>query len=142
MPYHRTLREDVDHAREILAKGKAAHDEVAYLSEELRAAALPYGAIYGKDVYAAYQLLQSFVEVIEAVDVKVCEVAMRARQRGRELDLSGIPAGLPDEQGPTTRPDYLGIDRGECYCRTCGHAASNHDSVGSCGECLRTECWS
>jgi hypothetical protein len=65
MPYYDTIDEDLARAREILAKGKPAHDEVAYLPEPLRAAALTSGTIYGADVYASYKLLESFVAEIE-----------------------------------------------------------------------------
>lgn len=107
MPYYPTLAEDVARAKEILAKGKADalppnvkrcrhckqlttgtigkppcdHDIYPEVS----------GTIYGADIYAAYRLLQSFVEAIEAVDPKVCEVALRcerlaARQVGPDVD--------------------------------------------------------
>lgn len=161
MSYYPTLREDVARAREILREGKAhapgcpaiaddESDEVLADYQHCVCSGVAGGTIFGKDIYAAYKLLESFVEVIETMDVKVCELALRARKRGQELpreqpllDLSGIPAGLPDEDGPTTRPDYLGILRGEgeCVCRTegCGHTARLH--VGGICQACGCEGW-
>jgi hypothetical protein len=78
MSYYPTLDEDLARAKEILAKGKAAHDEVAYLQESVKAAALPGGAIYGADTYAAYKLLESFVAEIERLQREVRE--LKAKQ--------------------------------------------------------------
>jgi hypothetical protein len=79
--YYPTLAEDVARAKAILAEGLPRLDEVADLPEELRALALNQGTIYGKDTYAAYKLLESFVAAIEAVGPKVCELALRHDQR-------------------------------------------------------------
>jgi hypothetical protein len=73
MTYYPTLEEDLARAKEILAKGKPAHDEVAYLAESVKAAALPGGAIYGGDNYAAYKLLESFVAEIERLRVEIAK---------------------------------------------------------------------
>ena len=129
-PYYPTLARDVARAKEILAEGKAhepgcpaiADDESddEHLDDAGRCACLAAtgGTIYGKDTYAAYKLLESFVEAIEAVGPTVCELAMRH-----------------------DRPDLLD---GECVCRTrgCGHPAKAHDSAGNCSICFKTECWS
>lgn len=50
MTYYETLDEDLNRARELLAKGKAPEGTG--------------GTIYGADVYAAYRLLESFVDAI------------------------------------------------------------------------------
>jgi hypothetical protein len=66
MSYYDTIDDDVKRAKEILERGKPAHDEVAYLAEPMRVAALGNGgAIHGADIYAAYKLLESFVAEIE-----------------------------------------------------------------------------
>lgn len=65
MTYYPTLDEDLARARNILAKGKPTHDEVAHLPEPMRTYALTGGTIYGADSHAAYKLLESFVAAIE-----------------------------------------------------------------------------
>ena len=73
MTYYPTIDEDLARAREILDKGKPAHDEVAYLPEPMRAAALEGGTIYGGDIYVAYKLLESFVAEIDRLRRKDLE---------------------------------------------------------------------
>lgn len=71
MTYYPTIEEDVARAKEILAEGRSALEQVldsvvlpdGVTREQLLK--LQGGTIYGKDIYAAYQLLQSFVEFIE-----------------------------------------------------------------------------
>lgn len=58
-PYYPTIDEDLARAKEILARGS-----VHYAEQDQRPA-VP-GAIYGGDNYAAYKLLESFVEHIES----------------------------------------------------------------------------
>jgi len=94
MSFYPTLREDVQRAKEILERGKASFNEqlAEHLTDpigaELDAGTIDTikraigGTIYGADTYAAYKLLESFVEVIETMNVKVCELAMRARRMG------------------------------------------------------------
>jgi transcriptional regulator NrdR family protein len=80
MPYYDTLAEDVARAKQILAKGQPAEWEKAQFAPDVLEALRKTdrgGIIYGADTYAAYKLLESFVEAIEAVDPKVCELAMR-----------------------------------------------------------------
>lgn len=110
MSYYPTLREDVERARAILRD--AEHG--TFLSDQ----------------YALLKLLASFVEVIETMDVKVCELALRARKRGQELT-----------REPTVSPPYMA--GGECLCRACGHVASTHNARGQCESCDSIEaCWS
>jgi hypothetical protein len=74
MPYYDSIEEDLIRAKEILAKGKPSHDEVAYLPAALRASALGNGgAIYGADIYAAYKLLESLVAEIERLKAAIGE---------------------------------------------------------------------
>lgn len=75
MPYYPTLREDVERAKEILAEGRVEPPDLP-LPEHVAFS----GTIHGKDTYAAYKLLESFVETLEALDVRVCETALRARR--------------------------------------------------------------
>lgn len=72
MTYHPTLTEDITRAKEILDRGRERD--------------LPEsgGAIYGADSFAAWKLLESFIEAIEAVGPKVCELAMRAERKQAE----------------------------------------------------------
>lgn len=146
MSYYPTLREDIARAKEILAKGKADPDTISpYDRERSEPPVAGIGTIWGADVYVAYKLLESFVEVIETMDVKLCETALRARKRGQEL--------TREEPGYTTAhldrrsdDDWKAVRRvrelpDECVCRGCGHVASAHDTAGSCSVCGRQGCW-
>lgn len=66
MSYYDTIEEDLARAKTILKDGKAIVPDGTF-DEEI--AALVFntsgGAIYGKDNYAAYKLLESFVQEIE-----------------------------------------------------------------------------
>lgn len=66
MPYYDTIEEDLARARDILERGKTGYDAI-YLSPALqeRMRQAIGGTIYGADVFAAYKLLESFVEEIE-----------------------------------------------------------------------------
>lgn len=84
MTYYPTLAEDVARAKEILAQGRAQLDTLETRFTPAVAAALQEvagGTIYGKDVFVAYKLLESFVEAIEGVGVEVLTTALRARAR-------------------------------------------------------------
>jgi len=77
--YYPSLEEDVARAKEILERGKAA------LEEQLDASLLPQpdvrkrllelqgGTIYGGDIFAAYKLLESFVDVIETAEARLSQ---------------------------------------------------------------------
>ena len=72
MTYYPTIEEDLVRAKEILARGKATLDtqllelipKIDPESREVFQQTLG-GTIYGSDTYAAYRLLESFVEEIE-----------------------------------------------------------------------------
>jgi hypothetical protein len=116
MPYNRTLAEDVERAKAILEKGRPAHEEVAYLpTEALRAAALSGGTIYGGDVYVAYKLLQSFVEVLDAVGPKVAELALRHQRMAAADDAPPPSITCPRCQ----RTSYNRHDIEQRYCGGC-----------------------
>jgi hypothetical protein len=69
MPYYDTIEEDLARAKQILADGTPSMEELRVISglgEEHAAALMRLGGtIYGKDIYAAYQLLKSLVEEVE-----------------------------------------------------------------------------
>lgn len=70
MPYYRTIEEDLERAKQILREGKAdAEAEIAEHFDDDQTKAIlanaDAGTIYGKDTYAAYKLLESFVDKIE-----------------------------------------------------------------------------
>lgn len=68
MPYYDTIEEDLRRARDILAQGKPSPDDFEHfdsLPPVLQQAVLAGGRIVGGDNYAAYKLLESFVEEIE-----------------------------------------------------------------------------
>jgi hypothetical protein len=81
MPYYETLAEDVARAKQILAEGRWSADDPFY---QILQRHITSGTIFGKDIYAAYKLLESFVAAIEAVGPKVCELALRHQQLTRE----------------------------------------------------------
>lgn len=81
MPYYHTIEEDLTRAKEILAKGKdRPPEEAGTVSPHMAKLFEGGGVIYGADTYAAYKLLESFVEIIEAMDPKVIKTVMRAQR--------------------------------------------------------------
>lgn len=71
MPYHDTLTEDIDRAKEIIEAGKPEPSSVDGLPAGLAKRFMEEaGTIIGVDVYPAYQLLKSFVKVLEEFPVK------------------------------------------------------------------------
>jgi hypothetical protein len=127
------------------------------------------GTIYGADIYAAYKILESFVEAIEAVGPKVCELAVRHQRRANGLrpsephtvseggteadgeywrDRNAKPKHIPGCTCIIVNGEYRSTERGgcpvhsECVCRSshCGHPASQHHN-GVCEVCNRGICW-
>jgi len=97
MPYYDTIEEDVTRAKQILAEGRAALDaELSRLGvpathPDAQAAVQLFaeaqgGTIYGKDTYAAYKLLESFVAEIEKLREPV-ERALRNDDRDQLDDV-------------------------------------------------------
>lgn len=127
MPYYNTIEEDLKRAKEILAEGRLTERDLAGLPPLMRETLSETGGtIFGKDTYAAYKLLESFVEIIEAMDPKVIKTVMRAQQISRRTDALVS----------------LVLDTQECVCRTrsCGHKASEHHN-GVCEVCNAGNCW-
>lgn len=85
MSYYPTIEEDIARAKQILEKGRPAHEEVAYLPEPMRVSALAGGTIYGADNYAAYKLLESFVARVQELE------RMNARLRTHATHKRGCP---------------------------------------------------
>jgi hypothetical protein len=110
MSYYQTLEEDVARAKELLEKGRLRVTDLPVLiSDELRAAMLTSGGhIYGADTYAAYKLLQSFVEVIEAVGPKVCELALRHEQKRATETITCPHCGRVSHSPADIRERYCG----------------------------------
>ena len=127
MPYYNTIEEDLTRAKEILERGKAESDvrlDEIFPQEDVRERVKALGGtIYGADIYAAYKLLESFVEIIEAMDPKVIKTVMLAQRLTRDR-MGGWPIVA------------------ECVCRTrsCGHPASQHHN-GVCEVCNAGLCW-
>jgi len=129
MPYYPTLDEDVARAKQILAEGRATADTLDGITAPV-ILTLSGGTIYGKDVYAAYRLLASFVEVIEAMDPKVIKTVMRAQRlsvRRGDVGVAEVLRAAADDA---------------CICRStsCGHTASQHHN-GVCEVCNAGICW-
>jgi hypothetical protein len=64
MSYYPTIEEDLQRAKEILAKGRAEIPKLEGIEGPLTIR-LSGGTIDGADIYAAYKLLESFVTEIE-----------------------------------------------------------------------------
>lgn len=71
MTYYDTIEEDLARAKVILEKGKCIPDDETRF--EVAAAMMTHGdgTIYGADTYAAYKLLESFVEEIERLNKQI-----------------------------------------------------------------------
>jgi hypothetical protein len=65
MSYYETIEEDLARAKAILAEGKPSASDLQEVPLEWHKFAAPAGTIFGKDIYAAYKLLESFVAEIE-----------------------------------------------------------------------------
>ena len=76
MPYYPTIEEDLARAKEILAKGQSAAGD---------------GAIVGADTYAAYKLLESFVEQVEKLSADL------AKKNAALTEIADFPAPVDDE---------------------------------------------
>lgn len=96
MPYYDTIEEDLNRAKEILAKGKMPAEDVAAFPLVLQPRVLEQsGTIYGADTYAAYKLLESFVAEIERLTARLgtwddckaqSDAVDRANARVQELE--------------------------------------------------------
>jgi hypothetical protein len=73
MPYYDTIEEDLARAKEILEKGKA--DIPEGVAPEIFGVHAMGGTIYGADTFAAYKLLESFVEEVERKKCAMCKQA-------------------------------------------------------------------
>jgi hypothetical protein len=83
MPYYPTIEEDLKRAKEILEKGKIDLKDFSAMSRLheslgeddaatfMAAVGRHGGTIYGADTFAAYKLLESFVEEIERLQTEV-----------------------------------------------------------------------
>lgn len=153
MPYYDTIEEDLKRAKEILDKGRVTRDLIESLPEAARAAARMGGTIYGADVYAAYMLLESFVQEIELRRRAVAEALGMENPWDHNAECRYC-----DEQG-MHRADCAwleqvivenrrltrvaaGIPLGECVCRStrCQHGAHLHHN-GVCEVCNAGNCW-
>jgi len=66
MTYYPTLAEDLARAKEILKEGKVHEGDLEFGGfPYVKDAPIVGATIYGKDIYAAYKLLESFVEQVE-----------------------------------------------------------------------------
>lgn len=83
MSYYDTIAEDLTRAKAILEKGKphGADPAIDYPTGTLGAAR----TIYGADIYAAYKLLESFVEEIERLQKQVKDLTQEKRYQYADL---------------------------------------------------------
>jgi hypothetical protein len=95
MPYYDTIEEDLTRAREILEKGKA--DIPEGVAPEIFGVHAMGGTIYGADTFAAYKLLESFVEEIEKLQKltgpEPCAICFKCR---KEIPIKTVPVLCPN----------------------------------------------
>lgn len=89
MPYHDSIDEDLARATQIVAEGKSAPEDRPDWMTDHQWDQLASGAICGKDTYAAYKLLESFVAEIEKLREGLCRA-------GAVLDDAAEIAGRND----------------------------------------------
>lgn len=131
MTYYDTLAEDLRRVREILAEGRMADEEFEQLyagwPDELREHVREFfsgGTIYGKDIYAAYKLLESLANEVELLQQQVRNI-QNARTvfgdvKGRDLDLILGPNNETSITCPTCkRTSYNRNDVRHRYCGFC-----------------------
>jgi hypothetical protein len=87
MPYYDTIEDDLRRAKAILAEGKG---EPVQLPPGTDGPLWTSGTIYGKDIYAAYKLLESFVTEIERLQ----QIEQRVQKLNVLLDT--VKDALPD----------------------------------------------
>lgn len=80
MTYYDTIEDDLKRAKQILEKGRATHDMINALPEAAQPAAQMGGTIFGADVYAAYMLLDSFVQEIERLRAGLLKLEARIQE--------------------------------------------------------------
>lgn len=88
MSYYPTIEEDLQRAKEILAKGDARREIVRDFpnlndTDLQNLTRLAGGMINGADTYAAYKLLESFVAIIEGITPGVCRLILQAIDEGK-----------------------------------------------------------
>jgi hypothetical protein len=93
MPYYDTIDEDLKRAREMLAEGRGTPVVVPNpLAPEAPVSFPTGGTIYGKDTYAAYMLLQSFVAEIERLRQEYTVTHITWSVEGVRI-VNGVPDG-------------------------------------------------
>jgi hypothetical protein len=128
-PYYDTIEEDLKAAKEILAEGSSALDGTLTINgHEIRTSG---GTIFGKDIYAAYKLLESFIAEIERLQLPV-----------KFLHEVAVALTVHIRRAPTClnfRPDH----NGECL--ECDDWWDEHDPAGTycsqAGESMSLEFW-
>jgi len=93
-----TLPDDLARARELLDKGRARADALATLRPQVRELSIlkKGGVIDYGDIYAAYRLLESFVNEIAALND---EIAALGDLTSRTLDMVERVEWVPRESG-------------------------------------------
>lgn len=90
MTYYRTIEEDLQRAKEILAEGRDVGETIpGHVAD---------GVIYGKDTYAAYKLLESFVDKIEKDRFYYRDLEEHMRRVVKEV--KGAPALMLADEKP------------------------------------------
>lgn len=93
------------------------------------------------------ELLADINILMQLVGAKLALREQQEQQQAKPLDISGIPAAVPDEEGLTWRPgEYLGISREQpvlsgpqpsITCPFCGFLSYNPNDITQryCGAC-------
>jgi hypothetical protein len=110
MTYYPTLAEDLQRAKEILEAGKPSVEELSDLNrfeEPVRSQLIDnFGTIYGKDICAAYKLLESFVAEIERLQGALQQIMQTLGPRvpgNVDYTVKWNAAGLVAEQDEALR---------------------------------------
>ena len=103
MTYYDTIEEDLKRAKDILERGKAEPPGLS-MPEHVSFG----GTIYGADIYAAYKLLESFVERIERREADIADQMFRLIALGQSNiqlgdDLSKAKSALDEQQKEMAR---------------------------------------
>jgi hypothetical protein len=91
MTYYDTIAEDLTRAKEILTVGKLRRVEVEKLYphseqlEHIEQMIAHSGTIFGKDIFVAYKLLESFVAEIEYMQRTLAESEQARREQFHQL---------------------------------------------------------
>lgn len=141
MPYYPTIDEDLARAKAILTEGRVDAEllQQPHVDAEsdvyLQIRAHAGGAIYGKDIYAAYKLLESFVEEIERLRSNVNSLTTAERRAQQKLEHRTLTLGAAEQRAAQARQRVCDCGAALTSCASCAVAdwqAAHPDCVTCC----------